>query len=218
LVNVEVDKRAEVLERAIEVFSSRGYRATSMKDLADQVNLSKSTLYHYFSSKQDLLVAIYDGVMVENLAAARRITEGAQSPVDSFRQMLVDRVSYTCRNRRILQIFHEEEAELPKRLMQKVNESRRAYQMVMIDLLERGKAEGVLEFSTTAMIVANCLLGACNWSYKWYNPDGPKTPEQLAVEVADLLMGAVLAPPAARGPGAGTDGSAPPRRRRARNG
>jgi hypothetical protein len=128
-----------------------------------------------------------------------------------------DRVSYTCRNHRILQIFHEEEAELPKRLMQKVNESRRAYQMVMIDLLERGIVEGVLEFGTTPMIVANCLLGACNWSYKWYNPDGPKTPEQLAEEVADLLMGAVLAPEVGRGTGIRTGGSEPPRRRRARN-
>lgn len=193
MVTIEHDKRTELLQRAIEIFSSRGYRATSMKDLADQVNLSKSTLYHYFNSKQDLLVAIYDEVMLENMVAARRISQGIQSPADSLRQMLADRVSYTCHNHRILQIFHEEEAELPKRLMKKVLESRRAYQMVMVDLLEKGLAEGVFEFSSTPMIVANCLLGACNWSYKWYNPDGPKTPEQLGDEVAELLMGAILA-------------------------
>jgi AcrR family transcriptional regulator len=193
LVTIEQDKRTELLQRAVEIFSSRGYRATSMKNLADQVNLSKSTLYHYFTSKQELLVAIYDGVMMENMVAARRITEGIQSPAGSLRQMLADRVSYTCRNHRILQIFHEEEAELPKRLMKKVRESRRAYQMVMIDLLEKGLAEGLFEFNSNPMIVANCLLGACNWSYKWYNPSGSKTPEQLGEEVAELLMGAVLA-------------------------
>jgi AcrR family transcriptional regulator len=189
----ENDRWNEVLHQAIAVFSTHGYRATSMRQLAEQVNLGKSTLYHYFRSKQDLLVAIYDGVLVENLAAARRITERKQSVTDSLRQMLVDRVAYTCHNHRILQIFHEEETELPKRLMKKVLDRRRAYQEVMTELLERGLTEGLFGYDTTPMIVANCLLGACNWSYKWYNPEGPKTPEQLAEEVADLLMGAVLA-------------------------
>jgi hypothetical protein len=131
--------------------------------------------------------------MAENIAAAKRITEGDQSVADSIRQMLVDRVAYTCHNHRILQIFHEEEAELPKRLMNQVIQSRRAYQTVMTDLLERGLAEGLFQFAATPMIAANCLLGACNWSYKWYNPDGAKSPEQLAEEVAELLMGALVA-------------------------
>lgn len=211
MVRPEKDKRAELLRRAITVFSARGYRATSMNDLAGQVKLSKSTLYHYFSSKQDLLVAIYDGVMAENIEAARRITESNQSVVASLRQMLAERVAYTCHNHRILQIFHEEEAELPRRLMAQVLESRRVYQKVMTDLLERGLEEGVLDFQTSPTMVANCLLGACNWSYKWYNLRGPKSPEELASELADLLMRSIVAPGSRSRPSrpTGTDGVTP---------
>lgn len=188
----DVDKRRELLEEAVEVFSSKGYRATSVQELADRFGLSKSTFYHYFRNKQDLLVAIYERVMAENLAAAKRITDDKQSVVESVRQMLSDRVTYTCDHHQILQIFHEEEAEIPSRLMTKVLKSRRAYQRVMTDLLEQGLAEDVFEFITTPMIVANCLLGACNWSYKWYNPDGAMTTNELATEMSDLLMKAVL--------------------------
>lgn len=188
-----MDKREKLIEHAIEVFSARGYRATSMNDLADEVHLSKSTLYHYYRSKQDLLVAIYQRVMLENIAAAKRATQGNPSAANAIRKMLFDRVAYTCRNNRILQIFHQEEAELSKRLMSEVLASRRRYQAVMTDLLERGLAEGELKFDTTPMIVANALLGACNWSYKWYNPEGARSPEELANEVVDLLMKAIVA-------------------------
>ena len=211
MVSDEVDKREYVLQRAIEVFSARGYRATSMKDLADQVKLGKSTLYHYFRSKQDLLVAIYSGVMAENIAAAKRIRESNQSVVESVRQMLADRVSYTCSHQRILQIFHEEEAELPKRLMSQVTESRRAYQEVMTDLLEQGLSQGQFEFDPTPMIVANCLLGACNWSYKWYHPDGRKTPDALADEVSDFLMNAIMTKSGRSSRSTSAAGSAPSR-------
>src|SRR5688500_18784517 len=109
----ETGKRDEVVSRAIEIFGSRGYRATSMRDLAEHVNLSKSALYHYFKSKEDLLVGIYKRVIAENIDAARRINDDDQPPELALRQILADRVVYTCRNRGILQVFHEEEAELP---------------------------------------------------------------------------------------------------------
>jgi TetR/AcrR family transcriptional regulator, cholesterol catabolism regulator len=193
MTRAEPDKRAELVQQAIRIFSSGGYRATSMNDLARVAGVSKSALYHYFQGKQELLVEIYDGVMAENIAAAKRITEDDQPVVESIRQMLADRAAYTCRNHRILQIFHEEEAELPKRLMNQVLASRRAYQDVMVDLLERGLASGELSFDTTPMLVANVLLGACNWSYKWYNPRGPKSPDELADEVAQLLIRSIIA-------------------------
>lgn len=188
----DVDKRQELLEEAVRVFSSKGYRATSVQELADRFGLRKSTFYHYFHNKQDLLVAIYERVMAENLAAAKRITDDKQSVVESMRQMLSDRVMYTCDHHEILQIFHEEEAEISPRLMTKVLKSRRAYQRVMTDLLEQGLAEDAFEFTTTPMVAANCLLGACNWSYKWFNPDGAMTAKELATEMSDLLMKSVL--------------------------
>jgi AcrR family transcriptional regulator len=187
-------KRDALLRRAVEIFGSRGYRATSMREIAEHVNMSKSALYHYFSSKEELLVAIYQSVIAENVEAARRVTESSAPPVEALRHMLVDRVAYTCRNRRILAIFHEEEAELPPRLMKEVVASRRAYQAQVTELLDRGREAGDFEFSTTSTIVANALLGSCNWAYKWYQPRGPLSPEDLANDVVNVLLSGVLAP------------------------
>jgi AcrR family transcriptional regulator len=185
----------ELIGQAIEVFSSRGYRASSMNDLADKAGLSKSTLYHYFGGKEDLLVAIFDLVMIENAEALRRIEASEQSPADTLRDLLAERVVYACNNRRILKIIHEEEDEIPRPLVAKVRASRRAYQRAAEAVLVRGLADGVFEFDTTPTIVATSLLGACIWPYRWYEPEGVKTPEELGAEMSGLLIRAVLPMP-----------------------
>lgn len=189
----ELGKREEVVQLAIEIFGDRGYRATSMRDLANHVGLSKSALYHYFASKEELLTEIYKIAIAENIAAAQAVAAHGVEPAAALRQMLVDRIIFTCGNRQILQIFHEEETELSEHLQREVLESRRAYQQLMIKLLERGRSSGDFQFAGSPTIVANGLLGACIWSYKWYRPEGTMGPEALAAQLADVLLGGVLA-------------------------
>jgi AcrR family transcriptional regulator len=52
--------RVEILEAAAQIFSQKGFHATSMQDIAQAVNLQKASLYHHVSSKQEILVAILD--------------------------------------------------------------------------------------------------------------------------------------------------------------
>lgn len=52
--------REEILEAAVFIFSQKGFHATSMQDIAEAVNLQKSSLYHHVSSKQEILVELLD--------------------------------------------------------------------------------------------------------------------------------------------------------------
>src|SRR5882672_5532031 len=53
------DKRQQIIERCADLFDSGGYHRATMQMLADEVGLGKPTLYHYFSSKTDILYAIH---------------------------------------------------------------------------------------------------------------------------------------------------------------
>jgi AcrR family transcriptional regulator len=53
-----VAKREEILRTALEVFAKQGYRGTSLRELADAVNLSQAGLLHYFDSKEELFAEI----------------------------------------------------------------------------------------------------------------------------------------------------------------
>ena len=191
-----VDKRQLVMEAAVRVFSQRGYRATSMWDLARAVGLSKPSLYHYVSSKEALLVELYEGVTAAGVESARGMLERDDvEPADAIRQLLVERIEFTCDNRRLLQIFFEEEAEIPPDLTREMRRQRRLYEDALIELLNRAAMNGSVHFETTPRIAVNTLLGAAHWTYKWFDAKGVKTSHEVAEEIADILLNGLLTRP-----------------------
>ena len=176
-------------EAAVRVFGERGFRAASMRDLADAVGLSKSAVYHYVTSKEDLLVELYEGVLIDSINRAERIV--ASNSNDVLAEVLIDRVVYTCENKRLLQIFFEEEAELPAALQQKLVRKRQRYQDLVLTLIERGVKENRLRLPTTPSIFVNVALGAANWVYKWYDPDGRLSPRELGEQITAVLLAGV---------------------------
>ncbi|MFN2174581.1 MAG: TetR/AcrR family transcriptional regulator, partial [Anaerolineales bacterium] len=52
--------RDEILEAAVQIFSQKGFHASSMKDIANAVDLQKASLYHHVSSKQEILALLLD--------------------------------------------------------------------------------------------------------------------------------------------------------------
>jgi AcrR family transcriptional regulator len=187
-------QRARVTRVSAEMFSRRGFRATSMNEIAAAVGLSKPTLYHYFRSKEELLVRIYADVRDESLAMARRIVADAATPLDAIRDLIAARVVYTCENQSLLTVCFEEEHELPAELADELLRRRRTFEEFFVAALERHLAEhpSVL-LPTTPQVYVNMCLGAVNWCYKWYRRSGPSTPEQLGRQLADTLTASLSA-------------------------
>ena len=119
------DRRGRLLAAAAQVFAEKGYRATSMNDLAEAVGISKLTLYHYVSSKQQLLVELYEAVhQRQPVRQVDRAGHLGLSPAESLRKVLVERIVYICRHVRLVQIFIEEESELPPAMTETVRKLR----------------------------------------------------------------------------------------------
>lgn len=182
------EQRQRILAAAVEVFSRRGYRATSMNDVAAGVGLSKPTLYHYVATKQDLLVQIYQQVLDESLASARAIVASAPSPLDAVRALIVERVAYTCEHRDLLKICFEEESELPPDLARPILERRRAFEAVVLEAVEAHLTASGTQLPMPAKVYVNTCLGAANWAYKWFHPEGALTPRQLGEQVAVVQL------------------------------
>lgn len=192
-------QRARVLAASVEIFGTRGYRATSMNEIAAEVGLSKPTLYHYFRNKEELLVRIYSEVLDESLSSARETVAAAPTPLAGLRALLISRVVYTCENRELLKICFEEEDELRPDLAEQLLVRRRAFEDVLIEILHRHLTEHPdVRLGMAPKVFVNMCLGAVNWTYKWYRPTGPRTPAQLGAAIADALL-AVVTPPAAEG-------------------
>ena len=58
--NSQTDKRSNILMAAVKVLTSKGYYSSTMDDIVDESNMSKGAIYHYFSSKKDVYLAVID--------------------------------------------------------------------------------------------------------------------------------------------------------------
>ena len=143
-------RRREVMAAAVAVFSERGYRAASMTDIAERLGMGKASLYHYVSSKEEILVDLYEEVLRESVIAARRIASAEQTARDALAETISDRVAYTCRNRELLRVFFEEEAELPARQQSRLVAVRHEYEQTLLEMVARGGQAGEFTLTTTS--------------------------------------------------------------------
>ena len=187
-------QRQRVLSASAEIFSRRGYRATSMNEIAAEVGLSKPTLYHYFRRKEDILVRLYENVMEHILSSAQAIAAAAPSPIAALRQLITYRVRYTCENQALHKLFFEEEAELPPGMLRTVLQRRREFENILKSAVLQHLAATGITLPTTPTVYVNTCLGAANWVYKWFNPTGSEDPQTLGQHIATLVLQPLLNP------------------------
>ncbi|WP_269854661.1 TetR/AcrR family transcriptional regulator [Streptomyces sp. RPT161] len=59
------DTKAEIQEIALELFTENGYEATSMREIAERLDISKAALYYHFAGKEDIIRSLFDEYMEE---------------------------------------------------------------------------------------------------------------------------------------------------------
>lgn len=77
----------EILDAAAELFSSRGYAATSTRAIAEAVGMRQASLYHYFSTKDEILTALLETTVQGPLQVARAVAESDGAPLDRLLEL-----------------------------------------------------------------------------------------------------------------------------------
>jgi AcrR family transcriptional regulator len=118
------DTRAEILAVGSELFIEQGYEATSLREIAERLGITKAALYYHFSSKDDILRALIEpvgdiiGELVDRLEAARDVAEWADALTWLLQTMFrhVDFFRLLERNRHSVAELHETFNELSDHL------------------------------------------------------------------------------------------------------
>lgn len=103
------DTRETIRAVALELFSSRGFEQTSLREIAERVGLTKASLYYHYPSKQALLLAIVDPVITGWRAIAEDTRELAHTP-ENVRHVVARCLDVLLRNRAVAGIFQRDPA------------------------------------------------------------------------------------------------------------
>lgn len=207
-------RKEQVLEAAVHLFRAKGYHATSVQDIADAVGLRKGSLYHYITSKEELLFEIIHETIQ---AYIRRLEAIVARPEPASRRLaaaIAAHIEAVARDTEGFSIFISETRALEPEQRRRIEEASSRYGHLLEQLIQEASREGDFR-SVDSTMAALAILGACNWMHRWYDPRGRLSPRQIAEAFTHVFFHG-LAPrgeePASRGT-AGSQPDGPPHRR-----
>ena len=183
------DKAAAVLEAAGRVFAERGYEGATMADVARAAGFSKAGVYHYYGSKEHLLHGLLRNSLEQVLADLSQADPGHHVDPAERMSLLVQAYvrSFISRLRVVTPLLLRLELLRPE-WRQEVKDLERHIVARFAD------AAGALDRSVSARTTAYLILGAANWTYYWYDPEGDLSAEELARSAAALFTMPVRRP------------------------
>jgi AcrR family transcriptional regulator len=169
-----------ILARAAGLFSERGYHAVGIRDLADAVGLSTSTLYHYYRTKQDILFAIISrflGEFTERLVPGLRDT--SVPPRQRLERAVTDHVMLTVTRSEELLAGNPVLNALNPQQQARVAAMRREYRDAVRDVIAESVAAGEFRVADP-LLTAMAMLDMLDGIRSWYHPDGALSLPALA--------------------------------------
>ncbi len=176
-------RRQEVVYEAAKAFARHGYDTTTMQELAAKMGLATGALYHYFGSKEQVLMAICDQLMDPLLAGATELLDEPAPAEDQLRAIVRLWVAHVVAHRDHMLVFQQERHLIESgEHWRGVRSSRKAFERLIAGVLGRARLR------TDARLALLALLGMVNHTAQWYRPRGDLTPEQIADGYVSLLV------------------------------
>ena len=186
-------RKQKIIEVAATLFCKKGYQSTSLDDVAKEIGISKAGIYHYVSSKDNLLSIIYTQAFEKIFQETYEIGRMDLPPDEKLRRILDNHIkNIIVRDLSMFSVFFSEESQLPEKDFQKIRQEKKRYTRIIEEIIEEGIAQGLFR-ELDPQLQAYAILGMCNWIYKWYRPERARyDPEVIAENFIALLEAGYL--------------------------
>ncbi|WP_367043774.1 TetR/AcrR family transcriptional regulator [Streptomyces sp. Je 1-332] len=177
-----------LLSVAVRVFNERGYDGTSMEHLSKAAGISKSSIYHHVSGKEELLRRAVSraldglfGILAEDHARVGTAVQRLEHVTRRTVEVLIAELPYVTL---LLRVRGNTDTE------RWAMERRREFDQQVADLLKEAVADGDLRSDVELRLATRLLFGMINSIVEWYRPDarGASSGEQVADAVVQLAF------------------------------
>jgi AcrR family transcriptional regulator/DNA-binding transcriptional regulator YdaS (Cro superfamily) len=176
-----------VLTATLASILETGYHGSSVRDIAARCGLSVPGLYHYYPSKQAMLVALLDLTMTDLLRRSRGAIAEGQDSVERFSQLVECLALYHSHRQQLAFVGASEMRSLEPASRRRIA-AMRMEQQAMVDreveaAVEQGRFASRRPHEASRAVVTMCTAIA-----QWFQPRGPLTPEQIAEHYVEFAL------------------------------
>lgn len=185
------DRKAQIKNKAASLFKSKGYAATSMRQLAKAVGIEPASLYSHFKSKEAILKAICFEMAEKFFDAHHRMVSVDKTPPNQLKEAIFAHILVITENIDRAAVFFQDWRHLSGNDLQEFKVLQKNYENRFLKILKTGN----LSQDFNAQDEKFCLLtifSAMNWTFEWYKPNGQMNAEAIAANLSQILMGGLM--------------------------
>lgn len=189
-------RRDELLQLAATMFAERGLRATTVRDIADSAGILSGSLYHHFSSKEEMVDEVLRGFLDWLFERYRQIIDTESNPLERLKGLFMASFE-AIETRHAEVVIYQDEA---KRLSLQdrfgyVEERNKEQRKMWLDVLTQGIEEGYFRPDVDVDLVYRFIRDTTWVSVRWYQPGGPLTAQQVGQQYLSIVLGGITAGP-----------------------
>lgn len=184
-----------VVRGAIDLFNRRGYDGTSMEDLAKELGVTKSAIYHHVPGKSHLLETALNEALdgLTDVIDEARSADSSVSAYERLRTAVTQSIEVLAAHlpavTLLLRVRGNSEVEL------EALRRRRDIDAALASLVQDAVDEGALRADIDPDLISRLLFGTVNSLVEWYRPDGAQDAKAVANAVVMLAFDGLAAPP-----------------------
>ncbi|MER2170036.1 MAG: TetR/AcrR family transcriptional regulator [Psychrobacillus psychrodurans] len=180
-------KKSDILRVAIDLLAVKGYERTTMEDVAQELLMTKGSLYYYFANKEELYFECNMMIIDESIELIDEINNSDLSSTQKLEKLIYNYIIFQINEKPIFSLANNLQHIFSEENFLLITVGRDKFNRILDQIINEGINNN--EFQTEDVKLTRFLLmGALNSIQAWYKPNGDKKPEEIAeVYVGQLL-------------------------------
>lgn len=178
----QISRLPQILDKSAELFATNGYRGTSIRDIMNALGMPSGSLYYHFSSKEDLLTAVYKVGVQHVIDSVERAIAGEKDPWIRLEKACTAHLQAILEDNSYAQVISKIMPEDVPGDTERLTELRDEYEMIFVRVIQDLELPPEINRKSLRLL----LLGGLNWSRIWYR-SGRDLPAAIASEFVEIV-------------------------------
>jgi TetR/AcrR family transcriptional regulator, cholesterol catabolism regulator len=193
-----LERRQRLLDAAAQVIKEKGLEATSVNDIAERLGTDRASVYYYYGSKQEIFLALVRHAVEEVVVVAESIAASPESSTVRLKRLLRSALEAYERHYPIMFLYIQEDMRrVPGDGTEAGAELQalgRRYEAALGKITHDAVNDGEFHEDLDDSLLKFAILGAMNWTHRWFVPGGRLSGAQVGEAFADYFLQGVRRP------------------------